>query len=47
MAQTLAKWWLPEDIKFIEEMPLTATGKINKVRLRQLYVQASTLEEKG
>ena len=47
MAQTLAKWWLPEDIKFIEEMPLTATGKINKMRLRQLYVQASTLEEKG
>lgn len=47
MAQTLAKWWLPEDIKFIKEMPLTATGKINKVRLRQLYVQASTLEEKG
>lgn len=47
MAQTLAKWWLPEDIKFIEEMPLTATGKINKVRLRQMYVQASTLEEKG
>jgi len=47
MAQTLAKWWLPEDIKFIEEMPLTATGKINKMRLRQLYVQASILEEKG
>jgi acyl-CoA synthetase (AMP-forming)/AMP-acid ligase II len=27
-------WWLPEQIVFIEKMPLAATGKIDKQRLR-------------
>ena len=30
------KTWLPETAMFIEEMPHTATGKINKLALRQL-----------
>ena len=34
IAQTTAKWQVPEDIEFIEEMPLTATGKIDKKPLR-------------
>jgi len=47
MGKSLAKWWLPEEIKFIDEMPLTATGKINKVRLRQLYVQSNALAQQA
>ncbi|RNL60306.1 AMP-binding protein [Zhongshania marina] len=47
MAKSLAKWWLPEDIKFIDEMPLTATGKINKVRLRELYVQVDAIQQQA
>ena len=27
-------WWLPEKIIQVERMPLAATGKIDKVRLR-------------
>jgi fatty-acyl-CoA synthase len=27
-------WWLPEEIAFVERMPLAATGKIDKQRLR-------------
>src|SRR6185312_14648343 len=27
-------WWLPEDIVLLEKMPLAATGKIDKKRLR-------------
>lgn len=27
-------WWLPEQIVFVEKMPLAATGKIDKQRLR-------------
>jgi acyl-CoA synthetase (AMP-forming)/AMP-acid ligase II len=27
-------WWLPEEVVFVERMPLAATGKIDKQRLR-------------
>lgn len=37
MLQSVAKWWLPDQIKFVDELPLNATGKLNKVRLRELY----------
>ena len=32
-----AKWQLPDDVVFIDEMPLTATGKIDKKPLRTKY----------
>jgi len=31
----VAKWWIPEDVVFIEELPHTATGKISKKDLRE------------
>ena len=34
-------WWLPEQIIHIERMPLAATGKIDKVRLREHYAEAA------
>ena len=30
-------WWLPERIVLLEKMPLAATGKIDKQRLRAEY----------
>lgn len=30
----VAKWWLPDDVVFVEELPHTATGKISKLTLR-------------
>lgn len=33
----VAKWWLPDDIVFAEELPHTATGKLQKARLREQY----------
>jgi fatty-acyl-CoA synthase len=33
----VAKWWLPDDIVFIDELPHTATGKISKVALRERF----------
>ena len=30
----IAKWWMPDDVQFVEEIPHTATGKINKLKLR-------------
>ena len=31
----VAKWWLPDDVVFVDEIPHTATGKFSKVQLRQ------------
>jgi len=33
----IAKWWTPDDVQFIDEIPLGATGKINKLALRQHF----------
>ena len=33
----VAKWWLPDDIVFVEELPHTATGKLLKTGLREDY----------
>jgi acyl-CoA synthetase (AMP-forming)/AMP-acid ligase II len=30
----IAKWWLPDDVVFVAEIPHTATGKISKLELR-------------
>ena len=33
----IAKWWIPEDCVFVEEIPHTATGKISKKDLRERF----------
>jgi fatty-acyl-CoA synthase len=33
----IARWWMPDDVLFVDEIPLGATGKIDKKRLRELY----------
>jgi fatty-acyl-CoA synthase len=33
----VAKWWLPDDVVFVEEIPHTATGKIQKTTLRETF----------
>ncbi len=33
----IAKWWTPDDVAFIAQIPLGATGKINKVALRDHF----------
>ncbi|MBV1878775.1 MAG: long-chain fatty acid--CoA ligase [Pseudomonadales bacterium] len=33
----IVKWWMPDDILIIDEMPMTATGKIRKLTLREQY----------
>ncbi|MFM2279431.1 MAG: hypothetical protein RLZZ444_1662 [Pseudomonadota bacterium] len=31
----IAKWWMPDDVVFVDQIPHTATGKILKTELRQ------------
>ncbi|MCZ6524300.1 MAG: 3-(methylthio)propionyl-CoA ligase [Alphaproteobacteria bacterium] len=33
----IAKWWIPDDVVFMDEMPHTATGKLHKLKLRETY----------
>ena len=33
----IAKWWTPDDVVFVESIPLGATGKMLKNRLREQY----------
>jgi acyl-CoA synthetase (AMP-forming)/AMP-acid ligase II len=30
----IAKWWMPDDVVFVEQLPHTATGKLSKLTLR-------------
>jgi fatty-acyl-CoA synthase len=32
----VAKWWIPDDVVFVAELPHTATGKLQKTKLREL-----------
>jgi fatty-acyl-CoA synthase len=33
----IAKWWMPDDVVFVEEIPHTGTGKIQKLALRERF----------
>lgn len=33
----VVKWWLPDDVIFVDELPHTATGKVLKIELRKQY----------
>ncbi|MBV8440747.1 MAG: AMP-binding protein, partial [Hyphomicrobiales bacterium] len=33
----IAKWWMPDDMQVVKEIPHTATGKINKLKLRETF----------
>ena len=33
----VAKWWIPDEVVFVEEIPHTATGKVLKLKLRDRF----------
>jgi fatty-acyl-CoA synthase len=37
MTGKVAKWWMPDDVAFVDEIPHTAAGKISKLTLRQRF----------
>src|SRR5215475_9703081 len=37
LSTRIAKWWMPEDVVFVESLPHTATGKLLKTELRAKY----------
>jgi acyl-CoA synthetase (AMP-forming)/AMP-acid ligase II len=41
----VADWWIPDQVEQISAMPLAATGKIDKLQLRQDYAKAESVAE--
>ena len=41
MEGKIAKWWMPDEVAFVDELPHTATGKIHKVGLREQFADFS------
>ena len=36
LTEKVARWWLPDDVVFVDELPHTATGKVQKLKLREM-----------
>jgi acyl-CoA synthetase (AMP-forming)/AMP-acid ligase II len=39
LAEKIAKWWMPDEILFVDALPHTGTGKIQKAELRKQYAE--------
>jgi len=37
LEKAIAKWQMPDDVVFVEQLPLTATGKVSKLTLRKQF----------
>jgi acyl-CoA synthetase (AMP-forming)/AMP-acid ligase II len=37
LSDKIAKWWMPDDVVFVESLPHTATGKLLKTELRKKF----------
>ena len=39
MEPRFPKWWLPDAVEFVEEVPKTSVGKFKKSQLRERFAQ--------
>jgi fatty-acyl-CoA synthase len=39
LASRVARWWLPDDVVFVSELPYSANGKVQKMKLREEFKQ--------
>ena len=46
LARDFAKWWLPDALEVVDEIPHSATGKIDKKRLRDQFKDYALAPEK-
>ncbi|MES2148968.1 MAG: 3-(methylthio)propionyl-CoA ligase [Pseudomonadota bacterium] len=37
LGDRVAKWWLPDDVEFVDQLPHSATGKLQKMKLREMF----------
>ena len=43
----VAKWWVPEGVEFVDDLPHTATGKLLKTELRKRFAAYTFRSDKG
>ena len=41
LGEHVAKWWIPEAFEFVDEIPKTAVGKVDKADLRRRYSRST------
>ena len=44
LSEDYPKWWLPDNVEYIDEIPKTATGKFSKKDIREQYSDESLVE---
>lgn len=44
LSDKVARGWPPDAIKFVEQLPMTAAGKVHKLTFRQRYQDYQTQE---
>jgi acyl-CoA synthetase (AMP-forming)/AMP-acid ligase II len=37
LAERVAKWWVPDEVVFVDSLPVGGTGKVQKAPLREQY----------
>lgn len=37
LAERVAKWWVPDEVVFLDSLPVGGTGKVQKNELRKQY----------
>ena len=42
LAERVPKWWIPNDLEIIEEVPKTSVGKFSKKTLREQFAERKT-----
>ena len=40
----IQRWWVPEKVAFVDELPLTSTAKVNKAALRRMLFEKPSLD---
>jgi fatty-acyl-CoA synthase len=45
LSDKVAKWWLPDAVEFVDEIPHTGTGKISKKDLRARFCDYRLVSE--
>jgi non-ribosomal peptide synthetase component E (peptide arylation enzyme) len=44
LSTRVARWWLPDEVRFVSELPETSVGKLDKKALRTSAVPFSATE---
>ncbi len=43
----IAKWWTPDEVRFVDDIPLGPTGKIDKKLLRERFGGVQFVQKAG